>query len=142
MANAEVVESPLPLAEFDAAVSEAIYDPLDPGQTRLIHILPGRADDKLQCTTAVHSLQDDTWYEALSYVLGPETDPEDIELNHNPYKVTKKLKVAPLRLRRPDTTRTMWIGALAINQSDVAERNTKSHRRTKSTCVPTWSSPG
>jgi hypothetical protein len=48
-----------------------------------------------------------------------------ISCNGNEVQVTKNLYEALRRLRRESEERTLWIDALCINQSDIAERNSQ-----------------
>ncbi|KAL2067031.1 hypothetical protein VTL71DRAFT_1455 [Oculimacula yallundae] len=49
----------------------------------------------------------------------------EIELEGRPYFITRNLNEALRRLRNPSTDRFLWIDALAINQSDIPERNSQ-----------------
>jgi len=75
-------------------------------------------------------------YEALSYTWGSDETQTDIEVlplaqrfisNLEPDKVTlpirSNLHTALKHLRNQTTTRVLWIDAISINQSDVAERS-------------------
>ncbi|KUJ10502.1 heterokaryon incompatibility, partial [Mollisia scopiformis] len=62
-------------------------------------------------------------YEALSYVWGPTNDLQAIVLDCFEYLVTPSLFEVLLRLRKLDEDRLLWVDALVINQSDLAERS-------------------
>jgi hypothetical protein len=62
-------------------------------------------------------------YEALSYVWGSQENPKTIHLNGQAFFITQNLHRALIRLRKPAEDRLIWIDALAINQSDISERN-------------------
>ena len=53
---------------------------------------------------------------------GDENNTSTIYLNSHPIKVTRNLDSALRNLRRPDCEETLWIDALAIDQSNVQER--------------------
>ncbi|KAF3765070.1 hypothetical protein M406DRAFT_242811, partial [Cryphonectria parasitica EP155] len=61
-------------------------------------------------------------YEALSYVWGRPLLSQRIQVNGQPYWVTESVYQVLCRLRRPRSTRTVWIDALCVNQADFAER--------------------
>lgn len=72
-------------------------------------------------------------FEALSYVWGPQEDPEQINVvdttksQERPKSlgsilVGKNLMVALRHLRRKDEPRNLWVDALCINQDDLNER--------------------
>jgi hypothetical protein len=61
-------------------------------------------------------------YEALSYTWGDDQDPQEITLNGRLHEVYKNLWDA-LYFLQEDSPRTMWIDALCIDQSNIAERN-------------------
>lgn len=65
-----------------------------------------------------------TCYEALSYAWGEAAFPNHIELNRsNTVPITKSLYTALQYLRFTESTRSLWIDALCINQNDVEERS-------------------
>src|SRR5205809_6219808 len=61
-------------------------------------------------------------YEALSYTWGNEESPENISLDDGVLSVTRNLADALFFLRRKNSTRTLWIDALCINQADLVEK--------------------
>lgn len=99
--------------------------PLDPTShnIRLLELLPGKWTDELSCRMFVVSLDDDPYYEALSYVWGEPDLCRPIWVNGSPRSITRNLDRALRRLRQPSRTRVMWIDALCINQSNVEERS-------------------
>ncbi|OZJ04814.1 hypothetical protein BZG36_02357 [Bifiguratus adelaidae] len=78
--------------------------------------------DKVSCTLSVVSPNDKPVYEALSYVWGNPHDTVPIRLDGRIFQVTINLRKALRRLRR-SKTRTLWVDAICINQSDINERN-------------------
>jgi len=113
------------LEELNAAASKIIYMALQPTEMRIVKIRPGGIGDAIHCTVSPVSMssESDIQYEALSYLWGSHANPRDIILNGQVYKVTRNLFKALVHMRLPTQERIMWIDALAINQSDVAERN-------------------
>ena len=61
-------------------------------------------------------------YEALSYAWGSETDPQELIINDHILNVTRNLAEALSYLRNQHTTRTLWVDAVCINQSDTTEK--------------------
>lgn len=110
--------------EEPATISEE-YQPLDPTSRniRLLELLPGKWTDELSCRMFVVSLDDDPYYEALSYVWGEPDLCRPIWINGSPRSITRSLDRALRRLRQPNRARVMWIDALCINQSNVEERS-------------------
>ncbi|KAJ3572309.1 hypothetical protein NPX13_g5090 [Xylaria arbuscula] len=107
------------------ALSEFIYkSKLSPGtdQVRVVEICPGSLDDPIECNLKVRSIKDDGIPEALSYVWGTEMSHEDILVDLQLFSVTRNLFEILRSLRHPNTTRTIWIDAICINQSDFEEK--------------------
>jgi ankyrin repeat protein len=103
------------------------YEPLDLDQPaiRLVRILPGKADDDIECEIMsaffnVPGAEMD--YEALSYVWGSSDTPEGITLDGKSFKVTSNLYAALFHLRYEDEPRDMWIDAISINQKNKKEQ--------------------
>ena len=68
------------------------------------------------------SLNDFPKYEALSYCWGDTSEMTPIEMQEGTFNVTKNLRSALFHLRREDTSRTLWIDAICINQDGLEER--------------------
>jgi hypothetical protein len=88
-------------------------------QIRLL-VLPPSHEKGLKCELVLAD-----WatarYEALSYAWGSSVLCRQIEINGQRFAVRDNLHAALLNLRRPHA-RALWIDAVCINQSDVAER--------------------
>jgi hypothetical protein len=102
------------------------HSPLDQNQIRVLSLLPG--GDDLFCTienTIPDSLG--AQYEALSYCWGDMKQPKRaIWINGRPFEVLLNLYDALTRLRRPTSTRKLWIDAICIDQvgeKGIAEKN-------------------
>ena len=94
---------------------------------RLLEILPGSFDDPvIQTRLFVANLESvEKQYEALSYTWGDADSPSEsktVRLNGLKKLVTRNLYSALLSLRRPSTSRTVWVDSLCINQGDSVER--------------------
>jgi hypothetical protein len=126
------------------------YDslPLEKPSIRVLHLLPGTDDDIIRCNLAVHSFQEanETTYEALSYFWGDPNDRLEIYIDDKVLRVTRNLYAALHRLRSGDHSRVLWVDAVCINQSNLAERASQVqmmrhiYQQAKSTLV--WLGPG
>jgi hypothetical protein len=76
----------------------------------------------LRCDLIHASLNDDPTYMALSYTWGSPQDTRQIIIGDTPVSVTRNLHSAMLHLRAT-TTKTIWIDAVCINQSDNQEKS-------------------
>lgn len=93
---------------------------------RLLELRPGQPKDPLECALQHHSLESQSLpdYEPLSYCWGDSRRKQTIYLNRRPVKVTRNLHAALLHLRRQSSiSRLLWVDAVCINQSDVAEKS-------------------
>ncbi|TGJ84456.1 hypothetical protein E0Z10_g4336 [Xylaria hypoxylon] len=103
-----------------------IYRTLDVGQQeiRLLRLHPSKSfDDVIQCSLFYAFLDDLPEYEALSYVWGPLEFGQGISVNKEPFKITENLECALRHLRHATVDRIVWVDAICINQTDIAERN-------------------
>jgi Heterokaryon incompatibility protein (HET) len=104
----------------------SIYLPLDPSKAeiRLLILHPGSIAVPITCHLTVVSLrQRDLDYEALSYCWGDPSDSETITLQDRPFPIRSNLFRALCRLRQAvKEPRTLWVDAVCINQTDIAER--------------------
>ncbi|KAH8889135.1 hypothetical protein GQ53DRAFT_808076 [Thozetella sp. PMI_491] len=76
-------------------------------------------DDKL-------ALRDDGFYQALSYVWGPEKSDKYIQLNGVQFQVRENLYDCLWHLRKRGgavLAQPLWVDAICINQADLIERN-------------------
>ncbi|KAB2107292.1 hypothetical protein AG0111_0g3639 [Alternaria gaisen] len=101
------------------------YQPIDSenGEIRLIKLLPGRYDDEIQLNLYTENLKYRPSYEALSYAWGTAPSLNRAIVNGFPVPVREGLDLGLRRLRLVDRSRTLWVDALCINQSDVRERS-------------------
>lgn len=112
------------------------YRPLDPSvgeDIRLLCLYPGEFHEPIQCDLLHTNLEDDIEYEALSYTWASEEgdaslsqsiscayigDAQTLDL-----PVTSSCASALRRLRFTSQERMLWVDALAIDQSNLQERN-------------------
>jgi hypothetical protein len=102
------------------------YQPLDKSQDsiRLCKLLPGEGNDPIQCELFHdHISAQRGVYSALSYTWGEDLEQKWILLNGKPYHVQPSLRQALQALRRSNEEMLLWVDAICINQSEVAERN-------------------
>ncbi|MCJ1263983.1 hypothetical protein MMC22_003854 [Lobaria immixta] len=101
------------------------YKPLDTArrEIRLAYIAPAPQDAPIVCNLIHASLNSDVQYLALSYVWGDPSRTLPIQLDGHTFQVTENLEAALRHVRLISTSRTFWIDAVCINQTDIAERN-------------------
>ncbi|RSL56416.1 hypothetical protein CEP54_008864 [Fusarium duplospermum] len=106
------------------------YIPLgsQPGGFRLLTLSAGSPDTPLQCQLSNSSLTTRPVYDALSYVWGKPSDPNDsinvLVLDGHHVPATANLVSALRHLRPPVGAQpiTLWVDAVCINQADLNER--------------------
>ncbi|KAH7033577.1 heterokaryon incompatibility protein-domain-containing protein [Microdochium trichocladiopsis] len=127
------------------------YQPLnrDNGDIRLLHLLPAKDDTSpIRCRLKHAPLenQNTTVYEALSYTWGSSERTASIHVEDREFRVTHNLAQALKALRQPESTRTLWIDAICINQEDNEERAAEVLRMLRiyqnATGVVVWLGPG
>ncbi|KAH9904764.1 heterokaryon incompatibility protein-domain-containing protein [Xylariomycetidae sp. FL2044] len=64
-------------------------------------------------------------YKALSYAWGDTKSDETVMIDGHPVEVTENLQAALQRLVKMPDTRRLWIDAICINQTNIAEKNTQ-----------------
>lgn len=96
------------------------YQPLGAREIRLLtlHI----TTRGVSCTLDHYLLESTPSFYALSYVWGTEPFSEQIELDRNPFLVTKHLLAGLLTLGRQYGRKPFWIDAICIDQSNDAEK--------------------
>jgi len=112
-----------PLEALNSTAAKDIYSRLSESDIRFIVLQAGESTDLIECKLTFGHLDALPKYEALSYVWGSQANPKTIHLNGQAIFVTQNLHQALVRLRKPAEDRLVWIDALAINQSDILERN-------------------
>jgi hypothetical protein len=128
------------------------YLPLNEGagEIRLISLLPGPFSSPIRVMLESTPFSPETppQFEALSYTWGSAENPIDIFVGSSgcyTLAVTQNLAEALPYLRLEDRSRTLWIDAICVNQSDVAERTSQVKRMadiySKATRVVVWLGP-
>ncbi|TGJ85655.1 hypothetical protein E0Z10_g3126 [Xylaria hypoxylon] len=114
----------------DETINESFtYQPIEAGSQsiRLLQLLPGTQDD-ICCQLETHTLAECAGtYEALSYVWAPRGSPAHpttrIRVDDTPFLIHANLRAALFNLREAKKTRTLWVDALCIDQSNTEERS-------------------
>lgn len=97
------------------------YSPLrNPREIRLIQVQPGPRSDKVRFALIEGSL-DSSSYEALSYAWGGMRSL--MEVDRRTFEATLSLRQALTHLRAVQSTRTVWVDALCINQKNDQEKS-------------------
>ena len=93
-------------------------------EIRLLDLQPGQRGDMLEISIRHARLNDDYLdYEALSYTWGAESASHHVSINGLHFAVRPNLFHCLNELRRPTDVRTLWIDAISIDQTNVAERS-------------------
>ncbi|KAI8192135.1 hypothetical protein KHU50_013189 [Colletotrichum sp. SAR 10_65] len=103
----------------------AVHNHLDSDrrEIRLVRLGQPRAPSTLSLELRTVSLDDkEASYSALSYVWGSSSGPQQIEINGQPFHVTQNLYGALQQLSRNGVDSWLWIDAICIQQSDLAEK--------------------
>ncbi|PMD42668.1 hypothetical protein L207DRAFT_553664 [Hyaloscypha variabilis F] len=107
-----------------------VYKPLDDHEIRVFVLQPGHNSEPL-CGHLQHtnlSWKQYPGYDALSYVWGHPSNTSVLTIDGHESSITKNLEYALRHLRSEVEPITLWIDAVCINQSDVAERNSQVRR--------------
>jgi hypothetical protein len=98
------------------------YSPLQhPDSIRLLVLVPGEMDSPIQTYLAEYRLQENPWYEAVSYTWATEEGDcslsSQIKCGDARLWVTKNCELALryLRLREISSARVLWVDAICIN---------------------------
>jgi hypothetical protein len=101
-------------------------------EVRVAVLLAGKEADDIVCSIYHYPLQSCPPYEALSYAWGDQNQLRSILLDRYESEkistrqclsITSNLEEALRHLRLETRSRTLWIDAVCINQSDTAERD-------------------
>ncbi|KAL2063734.1 hypothetical protein VTL71DRAFT_5539 [Oculimacula yallundae] len=90
---------------------------------RILDLQPGRRNEAIVCTLSEVSLTKSfNHYEALSYVWGEDQELVAIQVNDGRLEVGHSLHCALRFLRHRKETRSLWVDAICIDQSNFPER--------------------
>ena len=110
---------------------------------RILDLLPGNRAAELRISLHVVALSSLPQYEALSYTWGASNEEHSVLVNHK-YRVpiTDNLFRALRGLRSHFKSRSMWVDAISINQSDLVERGQQVKMMGRiyqsASCVDVW----
>ncbi|RSL48534.1 hypothetical protein CEP54_012881 [Fusarium duplospermum] len=94
-----------------------------PHYTRILTLFPGEMDAPLFCTMEIIDLNHPPFaFEALSYVWGKAKSAEPLFCDDGHLEITVNLDKALRNLRLSNTRRRLWVDAICIDQTDLAER--------------------
>lgn len=91
-------------------------------QIRLIKVLPSPENETIRCQMSVAELVEDR-HVVLSYVWGTDEPSHKIEIDGQSFFVRGNLFSFLQQACRQHTKKLLWIDAICINQSNIAERN-------------------
>ncbi|TVY91805.1 Heterokaryon incompatibility protein 6,OR allele [Lachnellula willkommii] len=96
---------------------------------RTIELFPGAHSTELVCSLSERRILGDRPYEALSWHWGEEKRGSTIKIQDNGvlflFAVKPTLESALRRLRRPDTSRLLWIDTICIDQENLQEKSSQ-----------------
>ncbi|KAI1775572.1 heterokaryon incompatibility protein-domain-containing protein [Hypoxylon cercidicola] len=109
---------------WNAGIVSLLYKPLGgPMLIRLLRLQPGQPGDDLNAELIPTSIEEaEGQYEATSYTWGSPADPRRMTCNGLNVIIQKNAFHMLNDLRRTDQTRTVWIDAICIDQSNIEER--------------------
>ncbi|KAH8591241.1 heterokaryon incompatibility protein-domain-containing protein, partial [Bisporella sp. PMI_857] len=119
-----VVEKTHPLEQH--LTSSFVYNPLDISTDGIRVLILEPAEDRnssIRCTLQHVIFSQKPKYEALSYTWGSEIVRHGVSIDMKDFKIGQNLFDALRHLRDPLHSRTLWVDAICINQSDVHEKN-------------------
>ena len=96
-----------------------------PSQIRVVSILAGKPDAAMNLELEHVDLDSGPTYECLSYAWGSDDRGRAITLNGSAFSVSSTLYTALEHLRHETQERKVWIDAISINQSNLAERSSQ-----------------
>lgn len=129
----DLSSSPDLLASSTDANDAFIYGKLEPDESRLVCLQPGRYGNTIVCNLSVMVIPESTslggtstavpQYEALSYTWGDPTPIFRIECNGKPLLIPRNLFFALQYLRYEAEPRYLWVDAICIDQKETNERS-------------------
>ncbi|OCL14970.1 HET-domain-containing protein [Glonium stellatum] len=109
-----------------AEAASTIHETLPSGRyIRLLTLEPSRGSDEVSCTLSAVNLNDSPEYECISYAWGDTAITKELFCNGIKITVTESSHAALFHLRLSSESRMLWLDALCINQSDIAERSSQ-----------------
>ncbi|KAK5652642.1 hypothetical protein OQA88_10235 [Cercophora sp. LCS_1] len=104
-------------------MSPSLYRPFtQPGEIRLLTILPGPANSPLICHLTTQALSSTPDYELVSYIRHSTNKTLEIVIDNLPFPAQENAVAALHRLRLRSVPRHVWVDAICINRDDHEER--------------------
>jgi hypothetical protein len=136
-------QTPKPRAPEIQVMYDQVPLKLDSTEFRVLDVLPGCRGSPIKCLLFTATSMLEIEYEALSYVWGNPTEPNEysIDVNNCSMPVTTNLHNALQSLRYPYKNRLIWIDAVCIDQVNDIEKITQLpmmgdiYRTAKRVCV-------
>lgn len=100
---------------------ETLLDPTTPC-IRILELRPGASESPIICTLKPVLLNDNPYYETLSYVWGSSTQRKSIIVGGAMFNVTDNLFDFLRCLRKQTTPRYIWADAICIDQLNEDEK--------------------
>lgn len=95
-------------------------------EVRILHLEPGSFTDDIEIRLEVVSIENQPYYEALSYVWGTKKSPRKVLVDDtHKVEIIENLDCALRHLRYRSEHRVLWIDALCINQENDLECNSQ-----------------
>src|SRR5436305_2958395 len=93
------------------------------GDIRLLKLEPGTKEDYIQCRLEIISLEDAfRTYECISYVWGDSTKDRRIIVDGHSFYTTLSVFDALQQFRDETATKTLWVDAICIEQTNLPEK--------------------
>jgi hypothetical protein len=100
-----------------------VYEPLEPGQIRVLQLAAGKKGDALSGELLITSIDEESFeYDALSYMWGDPAPTNTIHVSGKALSIASNLNTALHYLRHISRPLIIWIDAVCINQEDEIER--------------------
>ncbi|KAI1760717.1 heterokaryon incompatibility protein-domain-containing protein [Hypoxylon sp. FL1150] len=112
------------MEKWNADIVSLLYKPLSGSMPiRLLRLHPGQPGDELNAELVPTSIEEaEGHYEATSYTWGSPVDPPSMTCDGLKVIIQRNAFDMLNDLRRTDQTRTVWIDAICIDQSNIEER--------------------
>jgi hypothetical protein len=90
--------------------------------TRVLKLFPGEPDSQIVTSLEQVDLENGPVYQCLSYTWGASDNTSDISVCNTSFAVRKNLYDFLRRFRDATETRSLWVDALCISQTDLDEK--------------------
>ncbi|OAA77581.1 Heterokaryon incompatibility [Akanthomyces lecanii RCEF 1005] len=121
-----IPEQPPPYSSYTSGPDSYEYEPIEAGQIRLLSLLAADSfNEQLKCEITCYPISgpDRPAYTAVSYVWGAQISSHEVYCDGKLVVIGFNLDSALRHLRPRNRSVILWVDALCIDQSNVAERN-------------------